>query len=107
MQSIITFPARRSSLLTIAAAVIVTAVLPVRSFCQQPAAPAKAAAAPTKAADDDDGDLARKAEIMNSQRSAGDLRTGRVALLPADLLATGSAQHQDRLQQAGRGDVVV
>ena len=68
MQSIITFPVRRSSLLTITAAVIVTAVLPVRSFCQQPAAPAKAAAAPTKAADDDDGDLARKAEIMNSQR---------------------------------------
>jgi hypothetical protein len=68
MQSIMTYAARRSSLLTIATVVIVTAVPPVRSFGQQPAAPAKAAAAPAKAADDDEGDLARKAEIMNSQR---------------------------------------
>jgi pyruvate/2-oxoglutarate dehydrogenase complex dihydrolipoamide acyltransferase (E2) component len=68
MQLIMPYPARRSSLLMITSVAIVTAVLPVRSFCQQPPAPAKAAAAPAKAADDDEGDLARKAEIMNSQR---------------------------------------
>jgi len=66
MQSIQSSLFRHDSFLTIAILAVGTAALPVCSFAQQPAAPAKAAS--TKAADDDDGDLARKAEIMNSPR---------------------------------------
>jgi pyruvate/2-oxoglutarate dehydrogenase complex dihydrolipoamide acyltransferase (E2) component len=68
MQSITLVPACRRSLITVAVVAIATATFPAQSFCQQPAAPSQAAATPAKTADDDDGDLARKAEIMNSPR---------------------------------------
>ena len=103
MQLIMPYPARRSSLLMITSVAIVTAVLPVRSFCQQPPAPAKAAAAPTKAADDDDGDLARKAEIMNSQRWR------RAIFELGEWLSSQQIYSPQEVHniKAGRGDVVV
>jgi hypothetical protein len=60
MQSLIFSIPRRSLVAAAMAATVI--VLPTQAFSQQPAAAAKQPAA------DDDGDLARKAEIMNSQR---------------------------------------
>ena len=72
MQSFISQSSRRTNLLAVAGAALTAVACPIVSFGQQPAAtPAKApaaAAAPAAAKDDDDGDLARKAEIMNSPR---------------------------------------
>ena len=63
MQSLISFPNPRRLSLAVATAAVL--MLPVPAFCQQPAAAPKA---PATTPDDDDGDLARKAEIMNSPR---------------------------------------
>jgi hypothetical protein len=72
MQSFISQSSMRTNLLVAAGAALTAVACPIVSFGQQPAAaPAKApaaAAAPAAAKDDDDGDLARKAEIMNSPR---------------------------------------
>jgi len=62
MQSLISCSNLRHAL--IAAAIVATAFMPPKwAFSQQPAEATK-----QPAADDDDGDLARKAEIMNSSR---------------------------------------
>ena len=72
MQSFISQSSMRTNLLVAAGAALTAAACPLVSSGQQPAAtPAKApatATAPAAAKDDDDGDLARKAEIMNSPR---------------------------------------
>jgi len=72
MQSFFSQSFMRTNLLVAAGAALTAAACPLVAFGQQPAAtPAKApatATAPAAAKDDDDGDLARKAEIMNSAR---------------------------------------
>lgn len=65
MQTIISRGRIRIGLAMAAVAVCLT-VLPQTARCQQPAATAEKPASPK--ADDDDGDLARKAEIMSSAR---------------------------------------